>query len=66
MLQGLALRTDKDIAFGIEGEGLAGKQAAGLLLAVQHRDMRRNVALRELGQKGPGAVSLVRRQTIGP
>ncbi len=45
MFQYLALRTDKDIAFGIEAEGLAGEQASGLLLPVQHRDMRRNVAL---------------------
>jgi len=45
IFQDLALRTDKDIALGIEGKSPAGEQAAGLLLAVHHRDMRCNVAL---------------------
>ena len=44
MLQELALRTDKDIACGIEGEGLAREQATGLLLPIQHRNMRCNGA----------------------
>jgi hypothetical protein len=46
MFQYLALRADKNIAFGIEDESLTGAQAAGLLLPVQHRDMWCNTAFR--------------------
>ena len=46
MFEYLALRADKGITLGIESKGLAGEQAARLLLPVQDRDMRCNVALR--------------------
>ena len=37
MFQDLALRTDKNIALGIEAEGLAGEQAAGLDASIAAR-----------------------------
>jgi hypothetical protein len=44
VLEDFALRTDVVVLVRIEDEGLAWQQAIGLVLSIQHRNMRGDLA----------------------
>jgi hypothetical protein len=44
VLEYLVLRTGAVVLVGIEGEDLARKQAVGLVVSIQHRNMRGDLA----------------------
>ena len=65
MLENLALRTGVVVHVRIEGKGLAWQQAVGLVLSIQYRNMRDDLAFRQPAQERACAVRLVSRQLFG-
>ena len=55
---------DEQVALVIEGEGVAGQLAFGLMLALEHRHMRLDAPLHQPGQKRAGAVAAVGGQAL--
>jgi len=66
VLEKLALRTGVVIPVGIESKGLAWQQAVGLVLSIQYRNMRDNLAFRQPAQERACALSFVSRQLFRP
>src|SRR5512143_2746538 len=54
----------EQVALAIEGEGVAGQLAFGLMLALEHRHMRLDALLHQPGQERAGAVAAVSGQAL--
>src|SRR5512132_3646796 len=55
---------DEQVTLAIEGEGVAGQLAFGLMLALEHRHMRLDAPLDQPRQKRAGAVAAVGSQAL--
>src|SRR5512134_567976 len=55
----------EQVALAIEGEGVAGQLAFGLVLALEHRHMRLDAPLDQPGQKRAGAVAAAAAKRCG-
>src|SRR5512144_2455479 len=56
---------DEQVALAIEGKGVAGQLAFGLMLALEHRNMRLDAPPHQPEQKRAGAVAPVGCQALG-